>query len=172
MHLNVVEDSIRKARQAQGWYERLVVSRHCPSCSPMMEAEARSSRMKARYVFRWKSQANRAQDEWLCVLPGSSSRKELVESSSRAQTFLPSFLPAFLSFRRYALCGAPVAPACIDRHQMASGNLTRPRAAPLRPRNPRHRHPVRITLAIARDFASYREGLPIFMTQVKGFFSC
>lgn len=84
------------------------------------------------------------------------ARRVLVPGSN-----LPSFLPAFLSFRRYALCGAPVAPAYIDRHQMASGNLTRPRAAPLRPQNPRQRHPARITLA--------REGFPplcaIFMAE-------
>lgn len=53
--------------------------------------------------------------------------------SSRARSFLPSFLPAVLSFRRYALCGAPVAPACTDRQQMASDDSARPRATPLRP---------------------------------------
>lgn len=58
----------------------------------------------------------------------------------------PSFLPSCLPFVS-ALYGAPVAPACTDRHQMAAEDSARPRATPLRPRSPRRRYPVRITLA-------------------------
>lgn len=110
----------------------------------MMEAKGSqlSSRRKALNFFRW--QCGRSRWVILCTLGLDSPRWKLVRSSFRAQ---PSLFPAFLSFRRYALYGAPVAPACTDHHQMASGNLTRPRATPLRPRNPRHRHPARVTLA-------------------------
>lgn len=119
------------------------------SCSPVVIADDGSGGLAARHrgrhvTFSLTTRTNRVRDEWPCALPGSLLRRKLVRSSSRAQSF---FLPAFLSFRRYALYGAPVAPACTDHHQMASGDLTRPRATPLRPRNPRHRHPARVTLA-------------------------
>lgn len=145
VHTNVLEDTSRKARQAWDLFEHLVVSHRArPSWSPLMEAEgSQLVTEEGTLLFSLITRTNRAHDEWPCALPGSTSRRKFVRSSSRAQ---PSLLPTFLSFRRYALYGAPVAPACTDHHQMASGDLTRPRATPLRPRNPSHRHPARVTL--------------------------
>lgn len=168
MHSDVVEDSIGKARQAQGWFERLVASRHRPSCSPMMEAEARSSRIKARYVFRWKSQATRAQDERLCVLPDSSSRKELVESSSRAQN-LPIFLPSCLPFVS-ALCTLRgTSGSCLHRPSPDGiRELDSPPSSPVAPPEPSPSPP-------RPDYTSYSEGFSPpcnIYGEVKGFSSC
>jgi len=126
------------------------------SCSPVVITDDGSkgltTRREGRHVtfFRWQCDRSR----WIILrtLGLDSSKRKPVRSSFRAQ---PSLFPAFLSFRRYALYGAPVAPACTDHHQMASGNLTRPRATPLRPRNPRHRHPARVTLA-SKGFQTLR----------------
>lgn len=118
----------RKARSLLRWqHERFV--RAIPSSS------SSSNRQQRRPDTNLASSLSSFLSSWLAVC---------------LSTCLPACLPVFLSFRRYALCGAPVAPACIDRQQMAARNQTRPRAAPLRPRNPRHHHPARVTLASGR----------------------
>lgn len=135
--------------------------------SPMMEVEG--SQLVAKegtLLFPLAMRTNRPCDEQPPRAPGLDERRDenSVRSSSRARS---SLLPAFLSFRRYALYGAlPVALACTDHHQMAFGNLTRPRATPLRPRKPRHRYLARVTLA-SGEFRIRA----IFMTGWKGFSS-
>lgn len=143
------------------------VPRGFTSCSPVVIVDDGSREPAAchrgRHVTFFAGNSNESRARWVILrAPGiNSSRRKVVRSSSRAQ---PSFLPVFLSFRRYALYGAPVAPACTDHHQMASGDLTRPRATPLRPRNSCHRHPARITL----DSEGFQP-CAIFTTRWEGF---
>lgn len=103
-----------------------------------LATRASRARARARSRTRATADASHAEDDPTCPPPVRAVQEEarLVPRPGLKSSFLPSCLPAFLSFRRYALCGAPVAPACIHRQQMAPEDSARLPSNPVTPPEP------------------------------------
>lgn len=147
-HLNVFGGIPREARQTRGsstsWCYIVLAHRD----RRWWKRRSRSSsRRKARYFFRWQCERIARARRVTLRAPGWESSRWKLDQVLGPGLNLPFFLPSFRFGAMHFTGALPVALACTDHHQMAFGNLTRPRATPLRPRKPRHRYLARVTLA-------------------------